>query len=48
VARVIELFETRCFDFTVKHFHDKLVTERRFERSYSWTKNTSRSAGKVT
>ena len=47
VARVLELFETRYFDFTVKHFHDKLVTEHGFARSYSWTKNTLQSAGKV-
>ncbi len=24
VARVLDLFETRYFDFTVKHFHEKL------------------------
>ncbi len=47
VARVLELFETRYWDFTVKHFHDTLVSEHGFARSYSWTKNTLQSAGKV-
>ena len=47
VARVLDLFETRYWDFTVKHFHDKLVTEHGLARSYSWTKNTLQAAGKV-
>lgn len=46
VARVLELFETRYFDFTVKHFHEKLG-EHRIARSYSWTKNTLQAAGVV-
>ena len=25
VARVLELFDTRYWDFTAKHFHEKLV-----------------------
>jgi hypothetical protein len=47
VARVLELFETRYWDFTVKHFHDKLISEHGVSRSYSWTKNTLQAAGKV-
>ncbi len=47
VARVLGLFETRYWDFTVKHFHDKLVCEHGFSRSYSWTLNTLQAAGKV-
>ncbi len=47
VARVLELFETRYQGFTVQHFHDKLVSEHGFLRSYSWTKNTLQAAGKV-
>ena len=27
VARVLELFDTRYWDFTAKHFHEKLVAE---------------------
>lgn len=44
VARVIELFETRYFDFTVKHFHDHLAAHG-ITRSYTWTKNTLQAAG---
>jgi len=47
VARVLALFETRYFDFNVRHFHEKLVGEHGVRRSYSWTKNTLQAAGKV-
>jgi transposase len=47
VTRVLELFETRYFDFTVKHFHEKLVDEHGIRRSYTWTKNALQAAGKV-
>jgi len=47
VSRILELFETRYWDFTVKHFHEKLVAEHGVGRSYSWTKNTLQSAGVV-
>ena len=47
VSRVLELFETRYFDFNVKHFHEKLEAEHGMARSYSWTKNTLQAAGKV-
>jgi transposase len=46
VTRVLELFETRYFDFTVKHFHEKLG-EHGIARSYTWTKNTLQAAGVV-
>lgn len=47
VARVLELYETRYADFTVKHFHEKLP-DHGIRRSYTWTKNTLQAAGKVT
>lgn len=47
VTRVLGLFETRYFDFTVKHFHEKLG-DHGIHRSYTWTKNTLQAAGKVT
>ncbi len=47
VARVLELFETRYFDFTVKHFHEKLLSECGSTRSYSWTKNVLQGSGRV-
>jgi len=46
VAKVLSLFETRYFDFNVKHFHEKLPAHG-VERSYSWTKNVLQEAGKV-
>ena len=36
VARVLELFDTRYWDFTAKHFHEKLVADHGFKRSYDW------------
>ncbi len=47
VARVLGLFETRYRDFTVKHFHEKLVSAHGFTRSYSWTKLLLQANGKV-
>ena len=48
VSRVLELFETRYWDFRVKHFHEVLTREHGLARSYSWVKNTLQAAGKVT
>ncbi len=48
VTRVLELFETRYFDFTTKHFHEKLVSEHAIGRSYTWTKNVLQAAGLIT
>ena len=36
VARVLELFDTRYWDFTAKHFWEKLVSEHGFTGSYNW------------
>jgi transposase len=47
VAKVLELFETRYFDFNVRHFHEKLVNDHGIRRSYTWTKTTLQTAGKV-
>ncbi len=44
--RVISLFETKYFDFTVKHFHEKLV-EMGYKHSYTLLKNTLQGAGIV-
>ena len=37
---VLELFDTRYWDFTAKHFHEKLVSEHGFKRSYNWVRLT--------
>ncbi|MGV0952470.1 MAG: ISNCY family transposase [Azonexus sp.] len=41
--RVISLFKTSYFDFTVKHFHEKLAGHG-ITRSYTWTKNILQAA----
>ena len=41
VARVLELFDTRYWDFTAKHFHEKLVADHGFKRSYNWLRLSS-------
>jgi hypothetical protein len=46
-TRVIELYATRYFDFNVKHFHEKLVSERGYRLSYGWTKRVLQDAGRV-
>lgn len=44
---VLEQYRTRYFDFTVKHFHERLVSEHRFELGYTWTKRVLQDAGLV-
>jgi transposase len=44
--RVIALFETKYYDFTVKHFHEKLV-EQGYKHSYTLLKNTLQKSGVV-
>jgi len=46
-TRVIELYATRYFDFNVRHFHEKLVSEHGIRRSYTWTKRVLQGAGQV-
>jgi transposase len=46
VTRVLSLFQTLYYDFTVKHFHEKLE-EHGVHRSYTWTKTVLQKAGLV-
>ena len=46
VTRMLALYETRYFDFTAKHFHEKLAGHG-IRRGYTWTKNTLQAAGKI-
>lgn len=46
VSAVLGLFKTRHYDFTVKHFHEKLPGYG-IKRSYTWTKNLLQKAGLV-
>ena len=47
VMEVLDLFDTRYFDFTSKHFFDKLVSEHGFTRSYNWVRLTLQARGRV-
>ena len=40
----LEQFRTRYFDFTVKHFHERLVSEHGFKWGYTWTKRVLQEA----
>ncbi len=44
---VVELFRTRYWDFTAKHFHEHLVRDHGFKLGYSWTKGQLQKAGLV-
>ncbi len=47
VMEVLELFDTRYFDFTAKHFWDKLKAEHGFTRSYNWLRLTLQARGRI-
>ncbi len=47
VMEVLELFDTRYFDFTARHFHEKLVSEHGFTRSYNWLRLMLQSRGRT-
>ena len=47
VMAVLTLFDTRYWDFTAKHFHEKLVSEHAFTHSYNWLRLTLQSHGRV-
>ena len=47
VAWVVEMFRTRHFDFTAKHFHEVMVRDHGLTRGYTWTKTTLQRAGVV-
>ena len=45
--KVLELFETEYFDYSVRHFHDALVADHGFTRSYNWLRLKLQSSGLV-
>ncbi len=47
VTRVLALFDTHYFNFTARHFHDKLVSEYGFTRSYNWLRLTLQAHGRI-
>jgi transposase len=47
VMSMLELFDTRYWDFTARHFWEKLVSEHAFTRSYNWVRLTLQSHGRI-
>ena len=47
VMTVLELFDTRYWDFGVKHLHETLVVHHGFQRSYNWLRLTLQAHGRV-
>jgi hypothetical protein len=47
VMAVLELFDTRYWDFGVKHLHETLVAEHEFRRSYNWLRVTLQAHGRI-
>ena len=47
LMEVLELFDTRYWDFTAKHFHEKLVSEHKFTRSYNWVRLTLQEDSRI-
>ena len=47
VEQVFALYREKYFDFSVRHFHEKLATEHGLQLSYSWVKLALQGAGLV-
>jgi transposase len=47
VEQVLGLYRERYFDFSVRHFHEKLCEEHGIELSYTWVKLVLQGAGLV-
>ncbi|MHB8525076.1 MAG: ISNCY family transposase [Candidatus Acidiferrales bacterium] len=47
VEQVLDLYREKYFDFSVRHFHEKLREEHHLELSYTWVKQLLQGAGLV-
>lgn len=47
VEQVLGLYREKYFDFSVRHFHEKLREEHHLELSYTWVKQLLQGAGLV-
>ena len=47
VLDVLALFDTRYWDFTARHFWEKLVDEHGVTRSYNWLRTTLQAHGRI-
>lgn len=46
--QVLALYQEQYFDFSVRHFHEKLCEEHQIKVSYGWVKQALQGAGLVT
>lgn len=44
---VLELFDTQYWDYTPKHFHEKLEADHDFKHSYNWLRLTLQRHGRI-
>lgn len=47
VMEMLELFDTRYWDYTPRHFHEKLVEKHGFTQSYNWVRLTLHRHGRI-
>ena len=47
VTKMLTLFDTDYWDFTPKHFHEKLVSKHGFKQSYNWVRLTLQAHSRV-
>ena len=47
IEKVLGLYRDHYFDFSVRHFHEKLVTEHYIQLSYTWVKKALQASGLV-
>ncbi len=47
VMSMLELFDTQYWDYTPKHFHEKLVKKHGFTQSYNWVRLTLQGQGRT-
>jgi len=47
VMEVLELFDTQYWDYTPKHFHEKLEADHSFKHSYNWLRLTLQHHGRI-
>ena len=47
VMALLDLFDTRYWDFTAQHFWEKLTSEHGMTRSYNWVRLTLQAHGRI-
>lgn len=45
--KMLALFDAQYWDFTPKHFHEKLVASHQFKHSYNWVRLTLQARGRI-